>query len=241
MTPIPPHEGGSDLDAAKRALRKETLARLAALPAEEIARASAAIAARVMAMAWWGWPAERIGAVMLYAPMAREVDVRAVGRAALARGLIVALPEVRWSPKGGPVEGMAGRDGREGGDGGGGGGGGGGNALIPRRVMSVDEGLVVRRGGVPEPAASCPEVKVGEIGVMLVPGVAFDASGKRLGRGGGFYDRLIGHADRRALLVGVALDEQVAGEIPVGPLDARVDAVVTPSRVFEVPARDGRR
>jgi 5-formyltetrahydrofolate cyclo-ligase len=59
-----------------------------------------------------------------------------------------------------------------------------------------------------------------------VPAVAFDKDGNRLGRGKGFYDRLLNHT--KAVKIGVAYDFQLVDEIPVEPHDIPVDRVITP-------------
>lgn len=63
--------------------------------------------------------------------------------------------------------------------------------------------------------------------VIVVPGVAFDAAGGRLGRGGGWYDRLLADPARRGLAIGVAFEPQLVESVPVEEHDARLDAVVT--------------
>jgi 5-formyltetrahydrofolate cyclo-ligase len=65
-----------------------------------------------------------------------------------------------------------------------------------------------------------------------VPGVAFDASGRRLGRGGGSYDRALAARGAATLAVGLAYDEQVVDEVPTDAHDVPVDVVVTPTRVL---------
>lgn len=72
--------------------------------------------------------------------------------------------------------------------------------------------------------------------LVWVPGLAFDRNGARLGKGGGFYDRYLARPQmRRALTIGLCPDEALAppGQIPTGPLDVRVDWVVTPTRLLE--------
>jgi 5-formyltetrahydrofolate cyclo-ligase len=53
--------------------------------------------------------------------------------------------------------------------------------------------------------------------------------GTRLGRGGGYYDRALAHARSDALLVAVLFDEELRDDVPAGPHDRRVTAVVTPA------------
>jgi 5-formyltetrahydrofolate cyclo-ligase len=92
--------------------------------------------------------------------------------------------------------------------------------------------------GLTEPARACPEVALSDIDVMLVPGLAFDAAGRRLGLGGGYYDdagrRL--RQGGRGLMVGFAYDFQVVDQCPSDENDVAVDVVVTDRRVLEARA-----
>ena len=90
--------------------------------------------------------------------------------------------------------------------------------------------LVEGRRGLLEPSAR--DASLTSADVVVVPGVAYDLSGRRLGRGGGSYDRAL--ATVTAPAVGLALDEEVVDEVPVEPHDRRVDVVVTPTRVVRV-------
>lgn len=84
--------------------------------------------------------------------------------------------------------------------------------------------------GIREPPRDAFEVPVAELDLLVVPGVAFDASGGRLGQGAGYYDRLLdGEAARgsRGLVVGLAYACQLVSKVPVGPKDQPVDAIVT--------------
>jgi 5-formyltetrahydrofolate cyclo-ligase len=88
--------------------------------------------------------------------------------------------------------------------------------------------------GLTEPQGACPQVELGAVDVMLVPGLAFDAAGRRLGMGGGYYD----DAGRRlragggGIMVGLAYDFQVVGACPADENDVAVDYVVTDRRVL---------
>ena len=87
--------------------------------------------------------------------------------------------------------------------------------------------LVIGRYGLREPRPELPAASPAIAGSMLclVPGVAFDGAGNRLGRGGGFYDRLLSGVS--GPVVGVAYGCQIAGAVPVEPHDRRMDALVT--------------
>jgi 5-formyltetrahydrofolate cyclo-ligase len=112
-------------------------------------------------------------------------------------------------------------------------------------TWAVDTGrLAPGRYGLREPVG--PRLGVTAIGtaeVVVVPALAVDRTGVRLGRGGGFYDRALVHARRDAVLVAVVFDDELVDELPAEPHDRRVDAVVTPSggwQRLDSSAGDGR-
>jgi len=88
--------------------------------------------------------------------------------------------------------------------------------------------LVRHRFGMLEPATDLPVVSPAALDLILVPGVAFDRRGGRLGFGGGYYDRLL--PTTPALRVGVTFDECLADELPCAEHDQRMDWVVTQTR-----------
>jgi len=84
------------------------------------------------------------------------------------------------------------------------------------------------RYGVLEPPAQAAVIRPEEGDLVLVPGVAFDRAGNRLGRGQGCYDRAFPPAaPRPPLLIGVAYQLQLVDAVPHGETDRRMDAVVT--------------
>jgi 5-formyltetrahydrofolate cyclo-ligase len=68
--------------------------------------------------------------------------------------------------------------------------------------------------------------------LVLAPGVGFDAAGGRLGRGRGFYDRLLAHIS--GIKCGVAFDPQLVERIPMERHDARMNCILTPTRWLEI-------
>ena len=76
--------------------------------------------------------------------------------------------------------------------------------------------------GMEQPQAVGPVVPVAEIDLFLVPGVAFDPSGGRLGRGGGFYDRVLAGRRSDAVAIGVTTESRIVSEVPVADHDVRV-------------------
>jgi 5-formyltetrahydrofolate cyclo-ligase len=80
--------------------------------------------------------------------------------------------------------------------------------------------------GVLEPSAG-RVVAPKELDLLVIPGVAFDIEGGRLGRGKGFFDRLLACPERHWMVCGVCFGAAVVDAVPVAPHDARVDAVAT--------------
>lgn len=69
-------------------------------------------------------------------------------------------------------------------------------------------------------------VSLAEADLVVVPGLAFTRCGRRLGRGGGFYDRALADLPRRVKRLGVCFEFQVVGDLPVEPHDALLDGLV---------------
>jgi len=189
---------GAALREAKLSLRRQVLARRDALAAEVRASASAAISARILALAEFA----SAQFVLLTFPFGSEWDTRALVRAALAAGRTVAVPRV---------------DAR---------------ARMLRLHAVADPGREVVAGyrGVPEPLPDCPEVRNEAIDFVVVPGVAFDPHGRRLGYGGGYYDRLLPLLSPRSARVAGAFELQLVDRVPAAPHDIAVDTIVTESR-----------
>lgn len=97
-------------------------------------------------------------------------------------------------------------------------------AMRALRIFSVDE-LKAGRFGIPEPTGDM-ELN-GTPDLCIVPGLAFDAHGGRLGYGGGYYDRFLSRADTTA--VALAYAAQVVGHVPVCAHDVPVDYIITPA------------
>jgi 5-formyltetrahydrofolate cyclo-ligase len=92
--------------------------------------------------------------------------------------------------------------------------------LLPR-VVGAELELSER-----EPAVA-QAIRASEVDVFVVPGLLFDRSGRRLGRGGGHFDRLLARARPDALRVGVCPAARLVAELPEDPWDVRMHRVVT--------------
>ena len=84
--------------------------------------------------------------------------------------------------------------------------------------------------GIPEPTTPPYE---GEIDLIIVPAVAFDKQGNRLGRGGGYYDRFL-KKQSHATVIGVGYDFQLVDEVPVRKHDQKMHRIILPSQTIQV-------
>ena len=146
--------------------------------------------------------------ILFYAPMPGEPDVWPLVADSLAAGKLVALPRFDATT---------------------------GNYAACQLQDSVRD-IVKGRFGIREPAEACGVAPLDRLDLVLVPGVAFDLRGRRLGRGKGFYDRLLPLV--RGITCAVAFDEQIVAEIPVEPHDVVLNWILTPTRWIEAVKRD---
>jgi 5-formyltetrahydrofolate cyclo-ligase len=204
---------------AKKEMRAAMQRMRSATPASARAARSEAIRARLLSMSIY----DGATSIALFHPIESkgEVDLRGVDRDARARGLRIAYPTIHESPfdPAKLAEGEA----------------------PPPRTMSfrwidLDGGdlhaaFEDRGRGFLEPQEDAPVAAIDHLDLVLVPGLAFDPSGYRLGYGAGFYDMTLEGASR-ARTIGVAFDFQIVSEIPVTPGDVPVQTVVTDVRTF---------
>lgn len=104
--------------------------------------------------------------------------------------------------------------------------------LRPRQIKGMDD---LQRGqmNVWEPRPGCEPVEIAAHNLILVPGLAFTREGCRLGRGGGYYDRLLSHPQCKAHRLGIALDAQIIDTLPTEPHDQRVHQIITESGLLQ--------
>ena len=188
----------------KAGLRARLLAERAALAADARERTDAGIAARVAGLPEFA----AADTVLTYLSFGPEVDTRAIIRQAWAAGKRVALP--CCVP---------------------------GTRAMEWYVVDTLDGLVRCRFGMEEPApdparAVAPDA-VGPHALALVPGLAFDRRGFRIGYGGGFYDRFL--AEFAGVSAGLVRDDVLLPALPaLEEPDAPVDVVVTESRAIRL-------
>lgn len=142
-------------------------------------------------------------AILFYRPMieAGEVDILPLASHALAEGKLVAFPRVEWSAPAAP--------------------------MTLTRVSDLTKDFDTPIRPPPNPLPSLPTVSVDQLDLILVPGLAFDHCGRRLGRGGGHYDRLLTHPGLHARTIAPAFTLQLVPSLPLEPHDQAVHRVVS--------------
>jgi 5-formyltetrahydrofolate cyclo-ligase len=144
------------------------------------------------------------GSILFFAPMEHEPDVWPLLKRAIGESRQVSLPH--FNAANGHYE--------------------------ARQIRDPEAEIVIGKYGIREPAIASPVAPLNRLDLILVPGIGFDLHGRRLGRGRGYYDRLL--ADVRGMRCGVAFDEQVVSDIPTEPHDAFVNCILTPTRWIEL-------
>ncbi|HWD18896.1 MAG TPA: 5-formyltetrahydrofolate cyclo-ligase [Verrucomicrobiae bacterium] len=144
------------------------------------------------------------GCILFYAPLSSELDLAPLLAEALATGKTAALPG--YVAATGLYE-----------------------AFV---ITHLTDDCAPGRFGIAEPKPGCARLPLNRLDLALTPGVGFDETGHRLGRGQGFYDRLL--AQTAAIKCGVAFDLQVVERIPAEPHDIRMNCLLTPTRWREL-------
>ena len=105
------------------------------------------------------------------------------------------------------------------------------HGLVFRRINS-DVELAPGKYGIPEPSAGCEQAALESIDLFVIPGVAFDLQGHRVGYGRGYYDRALHRFETRRKFVGICYDFQLVDEIAGEPHDVIMDRVITERRAI---------
>jgi 5-formyltetrahydrofolate cyclo-ligase len=105
--------------------------------------------------------------------------------------------------------------------------------LIPSQIIDWEQDLAPGSYNIPEPREDkLRPLEPDKIDLLIVPGVAFDQKGNRLGYGGGYYDRFFPLLKPGTPLVALVFDLQLQPDIPVDEWDRRVDCIITEKRVI---------
>jgi 5-formyltetrahydrofolate cyclo-ligase len=201
-----------EMAALKSQTRRRVTEALAGLPPQRRRAAGIAVAQRLMNLP----PVRDARTLMVFLSLPSEVDLWPTIRWAWRAGKRVAVPRLEPLPDGrtGPFwqrEMVA-------------------VELPPADVDSLTAHPLVRPGplGILEVPDS-PPLAVAEIDAILLPCMAVDPRGRRLGKGGGFYDRFLDRPELRAARIAVGFHEQVLDEVPTTEADGRIEMIVTDS------------
>ena len=145
-------------------------------------------------------PYQKAACVMAYIACRGELDLAPAIKAILSSGKTLALPRCE-AP----------------------------GVMTARRITSLSQ-LVPGTFGLMEPAESAEIVPPEEIGLILVPGTAFDRACNRLGQGGGYYDQFLKQTN--AVRVGICHDMALLDQVPREEHDIPMDAVITPETML---------
>lgn len=105
--------------------------------------------------------------------------------------------------------------------------------LILSELKDFDNELCQSSYGILEPKKEYVRVvSCNLLDLVLVPGLAFDTSGYRIGYGGGYYDRLLQRLPQKTITIGLAFEFQIVGNIPVESFDRKVDFIITEERII---------
>ena len=99
----------------------------------------------------------------------------------------------------------------------------------------ADYDLDLRPGhwGIPEPRSEAVRViDPDQLDLILIPGVAFDKAGRRLGHGAGYYDKLLAGCKGRPFTIALGYELQVIDNVPVMDYDVKIDGIITEERVI---------
>ncbi len=190
------------MPVAKDELRKELRRTRDGLAPEQAERAAAAAARHLMTLrdlpeTRSQLTLDRVALVALYASIRGEIDTGPIAARLIERDIPLAYPRVQQ-----------------------------GSLRLAFHRVSAPEDLAPGAYGIPEPDRAAPIVPLAALELIVVPAMAFDPRGYRLGWGKGYYDVTLAEATR-ALRVGLAFECQVVPEVPTDWNDVPVDIIVT--------------
>lgn len=203
-----------DVRSTKRALRKEIRGRLKALTPELIQEQSLQVWSHLFQMKDY----KEAKSISVFLSMATEISTESLLLDACRRGKTIYVPQVGKNFEQADME----------------------MIRIPYDTRSEElfyKSWPRNKWNIPEPPSEMvlELAKPGDIDLIVIPGLAFDRKGDRLGQGKGYYDRFIARfSESKPTLVAVALACQQVDAIPVGPYDQSMDHVIFPDRVITI-------
>jgi 5-formyltetrahydrofolate cyclo-ligase len=149
---------------------------------------------------------KRAQTIMIFMSMGSEIETCTLAIKAWQESKNVAIPRVDWEH----------------------------HRMEPIEIKSLEVGMTTN-AGIKEPAEGMA-VPLGMIDMVVIPGMAFDRNGYRVGRGRGFYDRFLAQQDFQGIRVALCYHEQLhADPVPCEPHDMRMNLIVTDQEIIHCP------
>lgn len=143
------------------------------------------------------------GTVMAYLALPDEIDTHEIILAGWQQEKLMCAPRISWQQR----------------------------HMIPVRLNTLETEFSTEVANLPNPTEGVP-VPFEEIDLIVIPGLGFDESGNRLGRGGSYYDRFLSNEKIDAIRCGLCFDRQLIDYVPTKHYDESMDLVVTDERVI---------
>jgi 5-formyltetrahydrofolate cyclo-ligase len=141
--------------------------------------------------------------IMMYLPLPHEIDTSSAILHAWKLGKTVVVPKISWTQR----------------------------HMMPVQINSLETGFSTEVHGLRNPVTGMP-IPLQEIGLVVAPGLGFDRSGNRLGRGGAYYDRFFDSPSLDTVRCGLAFAQQVIDSVPMTELDRPLNMLVTDEEVM---------
>lgn len=141
--------------------------------------------------------------IFIFISFGSEVDTHRIINDALSRGKRVAVPRINKATK----------------------------AMEIKLIKSLDN-LRPALYGILEPEEEAESIGANELGMIFMPGVAFDLEGGRIGYGGGYYDKFLCDAKESIPRIALAYELQIMDNLPLEPFDKRIHGLITEKRML---------
>ena len=190
------------LQLQKKSLRKKIKQKLNALSIQDQMEKSGAITRHLIESDLW----KKVDGILCFISMDDEVSTTGIVKTALDQGKAVAVPHMH------------------------------GDEMDFHMISSLDENWILHPFGVQEPRQEWPvfdpsRYEEGSV-LMITPGLAFDRTGIRLGRGKGYYDRYVEKYCGILVSIAICFAFQVVDHVPAAPHDCKVSRIVTENEII---------
>lgn len=146
---------------------------------------------------------KKAGVVMTFLSLPHEVETAQLILQAWRMGKTVVVPKISWQQR----------------------------HMIAVEINSLETGFSIDTMGLKNPTTGVP-FAMEDIDIVITPGLAFDQTGCRLGRGGGYFDRFFANENLKAIKCAVGFSVQVVQKLPTDDTDIAIDCLVTEKQTY---------